>query len=143
MDVDAAVLHHHALKHGADELLPSVEVERCERTEDTVDKGLQIRLELRLLLGCLSLGLQHLNTAVDVSPPLTQPSLTLPELIEIDESGLIGVEQAVFLTIPYGATKRPRLANRRNKVGASGCSRSSLRECPTLCASSYSRPLAG
>ena len=33
---------------------------------------------------------------------------------------------------PYGATKRPRLANRRNKVGASGCSRSSLRECPTL-----------
>ena len=32
---------------------------------------------------------------------------------------------------PYGATKRPRLANRRNKVGASGCSRSSLRECPT------------
>ena len=44
---------------------------------------------------------------------------------------------------PYGATKRPRLANRRNKVGASGCSRSSLRECPTLCASSYSRPLAG
>ena len=51
MDVDAAVLHHHALKHGADELLPSVEVERGERTEDTVDKGLQIRLELRLLLG--------------------------------------------------------------------------------------------
>ena len=43
----------------------------------------------------------------------------------------------------YGATKRPRLANRRNKVGASGCSPSSLRECPTLCASSYSRPLAG
>ena len=45
--------------------------------------------------------------------------------------------------IPYGATKRPRLANRRNKVGASGCFPSSLRECPTLCASSYSRPLAG
>ena len=44
---------------------------------------------------------------------------------------------------PYGATKRPRLANRRNKVGASGCSPSSLRECPTLCASSYLRPLAG
>ena len=44
---------------------------------------------------------------------------------------------------PYGATKRPRLANRRNKVGASGCSPSSLRECPTLCASSHSRPLAG
>ena len=44
---------------------------------------------------------------------------------------------------PYGATKRPRLANRRNKVSASGCSPSSLRECPTLCASSYSRPLAG
>ena len=43
----------------------------------------------------------------------------------------------------YGATKRPRLANRRNKVGASGCSPSSLRECPTLCASSYSRPVAG
>ena len=31
---------------------------------------------------------------------------------------------------PYGATKRPRLANRRNKVGASGCSRSSLRGMP-------------
>ena len=44
---------------------------------------------------------------------------------------------------PYGATNRPRLANRRNKVGASGCFPSSLRECPTLCASSYSRPLAG
>ena len=37
----------------------------------------------------------------------------------------------------YGATKRPRLANRRDNVGASGCSPSSLRECPTLCASSY------
>ena len=48
-----------------------------------------------------------------------------------------------YEAIPYGATKRPRLANRRNKVGASGCSSSSLRECPTLCASSYSRPLAG
>ena len=44
---------------------------------------------------------------------------------------------------PYGATNRPRLANRRNQVGASGCFPSSLRECPTLCASSYSRPLAG
>ena len=43
----------------------------------------------------------------------------------------------------YGATKRPRLANRRNQVGASGGSPRSLRECPTLCASSYSRPLAG
>ena len=44
---------------------------------------------------------------------------------------------------PYGATERPRFANRRNRVSASGCCRSSLRECPTLCASSYSRPLAG
>ena len=43
-------------------------------------------------------------------------------------------------SIPRG---RPRLANRRNQVGASGCSPSSLRKCPTLCASSYSRPLAG
>ena len=33
-------------------------------------------------------------------------------------------------TPPYGATKRPRLANRRNKVGASGCSPSSLRGMP-------------
>ena len=102
MDVDAAVFHHHALEHGADELLPSVEVERGERTADVVDKGLQIHLEFRLLLGCLPLGLQHLDTAVDVSPPLTQPSLTLPELIEFDESGLIGVEQAVFLAIQFG-----------------------------------------
>ena len=53
---------------------------------------------------------------------------------------LAGLKSGAF---PYGATKRPRLANRRNKVSASGCSPSSLRECPTLCASSYSRPLAG
>ena len=102
MDVDATVLDHHALDHGADELLPSVEVERGERTADTVDEGLQIRLEMRLLLGGLPLGVQHLDTAVDVSPPLTQPSLPLPELIEIDESGLIGVEQSVFLAIQLG-----------------------------------------
>ena len=102
MDVDAAVLDHHALEHGADESLPGLEVERGERTADTVDESRQIRLELRLLLGCLPFGLQHLDAAVDVSPPLPQPSLTLPELIEIDESGLIGVEQSVFLPIQLG-----------------------------------------
>ena len=102
MDVDAAVLDHHPLEHGADELLPGVEVERGERTADTVDEGLQVSLELRLLLGCLPLGVQHLDTAVDVRPPLPQASLTLPELIEIDESGLIGVEQSVFLAIQLG-----------------------------------------
>ena len=102
MDVDTSVLDHHALEHGADELLPGVEVERGERTADTVDEGLQVSLELRLLLGCLPLGVQHLDTAVDVRPPLPQASLTLPELIEIDESGLIGVEQSVFLAIEFG-----------------------------------------
>ena len=96
MDVDTSVLDHHALEHGADDLLPGVEVERGERAADTVDKGLEVRLELRLLLGCLPLGVQHLDTAVDVRPPLPQPSLALPELIEVDESGLIGVEQSVF-----------------------------------------------
>ena len=102
MNVDTPVLHHHALDHRADELLPGVEVKRGERTADTVDKGLQVRLELRLLLGCLPLGVQHLNTAVDVRAPLPQASLTLPELLEIDESGLIGVEQSVFLAIQLG-----------------------------------------
>ena len=62
----------------------------------------QIRLELRLLLGCLPLGVQHLDTAVDVRPPLLQASMTLPELIELDESGLVGVEQSVFLAIHLG-----------------------------------------
>ena len=102
MNVDTPVLHHHALEHRADELLPGVEVERGERTADTVDKGLQVRLELRLLLGCLPLGVQHLDTPVDVRAPLLQASLTFPELLEIDESGLIGVEQSVFLAIQLG-----------------------------------------
>ena len=102
MDVDASVLNHHAFEHGADELLPGVEVERGERSADTVDKGLEVSLELRLLPGCLPLGLQYLDTAVDMSPPLPQSSLALPELIEIDESGLIGVKQAVFLAIQLG-----------------------------------------
>ena len=102
MDVDAAVLDHHSLEHGADELLPGVEVKRGERTADTIDKGLQVSLELGLLLGCLSLGVQHVDAAVDVSPPLPQASLTLLQLVEIDESGLIGVQQAVFLAIQVG-----------------------------------------
>ena len=66
------------------------------------DKGLEVGLELRLLLGCLLLGVQHLDTAGDVGPPLPQPFLTLPELIEVHESGLIGVEQSVFLAIQLG-----------------------------------------
>ena len=44
MDVDAAVLDHHPLEHGADELLPGVEVERGERAADTIDEGLQVNL---------------------------------------------------------------------------------------------------
>ena len=102
MDVDAAVLDHHPLEHGADKLLPGVEIERGERTADGIDKGLEVGLELRLLLGCLPLGVQHLDTAGDVGPPLPQPFLTLPKLIEVDESGLIGVEQSVFLAIQLG-----------------------------------------
>ena len=48
---------------------------------------MQIRpVELRLLLGCLPLRAQHLDTAGDVGPPLPQQFLTLPELIEVDES---------------------------------------------------------
>ena len=113
MDVDATVLDHHPLEHGADELLPGVKVERGERATDAVDKGLEVSLELRLLLGCLPLGVQHFDTAVDVSPPLPQPSLTLPELIEVDESGLIGVEQSVFL-----ATKLGQLLLQRGQVVA-------------------------
>ena len=31
------------------------------------------------------------------------------------------ISQPRTTSLPYGATKRPRLANRRNKVGASGC----------------------
>ena len=102
MDVYAAVLDHHPLEHGTDELLPGVEVERGERTADGIDKGLQVGLELCLLLRCLPLGVQHLDTAGDVGPPLPQPFLTLPELIEVDESGLIGVEQSVLLAIQFG-----------------------------------------
>ena len=34
---------------------------------------------------------------------------------------------------PYGATKRPRLGNRRGTVGAGRCSPNSLRKCPTRC----------
>ena len=44
MDVDAAVLDHHPLEHGADELLPGVEVQRGERAADTIDEGLQVSL---------------------------------------------------------------------------------------------------
>ena len=102
MDVDAAVLDHHPLEHGADELLPGVEVERGERTADGIDKGFQVGLELRLLLCCLPLGVEHLDAPGDVGPPLPQPFLTWPELIEVDESGLIGVQQSVFLAIQLG-----------------------------------------
>ena len=48
------------------------------------------------------LGTQHLDTTVDVGPPLPQPYLTLPELVEVDECGLIGVEQSVFLAVQLG-----------------------------------------
>ena len=67
-------------------------------------------------------------------------SLKLSELFSWED---VENARSILKLLAYGATKRPRLANRRNKVGASGCSPSSLRECPTLCASSYSRPLAG
>ena len=102
MDVDAAVLGHHPLEHGADEFLSGVERERGERAADTVDEGLQVSLELRLLLGRRPLGVEHVDTALDVRPPLPQPCLTLPELVEVDEFGLIGVEQSVFLAIQLG-----------------------------------------
>ena len=72
----------------------------------------------------------------------------LGQRVDTDHAGLIDAKVELppatsAAATAYGATKRPRLANRRNKVGASGCFPSSLRECPTLCASSYSRPLAG
>ena len=88
----AAVLDHHPLEHGADELLPGVEVERGERTANGIGRGLQVGLELC----CPPVGVQHLDAPGDVGPPLPQPCLTLPEEIEVDESGLIGVEQSVF-----------------------------------------------
>ena len=97
MNIDMALLDHHALDDGPDEALPVREGERGECGDDGGGEARHTPMEVLLLERHDLLAADRVETGLHVRPPLAEQTLAALKLAQFDQSGLVRIEQPMLL----------------------------------------------
>ncbi len=102
MNIHLALLDHHPLGDRADEALSFLERQRGQGGGDAAGKARRTQLQVGLLERRGMLTTDRLEARLHVGPPLAEQALAALELTELDQPGLIGIEEPMLLAVHLG-----------------------------------------